>query len=454
MGIKEILIVALQFLLSLSILVVLHELGHFLMAKLFKTKVEKFYLFFNPKFSLFKKKIGETEYGIGWLPLGGYVKIAGMIDESMDKDFLKSEPKPWEFRSKPAWQRLLIMLGGVMVNILLAIVIYIGIAYTWGEAKIPLNSLKDGLWIQNSVLKEVGLQTGDKILAINGKPVHYLEDILKPPTPPILTAKEVEVQRNGQNLRIPIPDDFINRLVENKRKEGLLGPRVPFIVNRTLPDSPNRNVGLQKGDEIIAVNGQPVTYMDEIVDIFQQYKGKEVKLTLKRGQTTVEKTVKISEQGKIGVETYLDKNIINQRGLYSVTYEKYGLLEAVKKGWNTALQTISGYLDQLKMIFNPSTGAYKSVGGFMTMAKIFPTDWDWQAFWKITAFLSIMLAVLNLLPIPALDGGHAMFTLYEMLTGHKPGEKFLEKAQIVGFILLLALLIFANGADIVRLFNK
>jgi len=454
MGFKEIAIVVLQFLLSLSILVVLHELGHFLMAKLFKTKVEKFYLFFNPKFSLFKKKIGETEYGIGWIPLGGYVKIAGMIDESMDKEFLQSEPKPWEFRSKPAWQRLLIMLGGVMVNILLAIIIYIGIAYAWGEARIPLDSLKDGVWVQNSVLKEAGLKTGDKIKKIDGKEMHYLEDVLKPPTPPILTAKTVTVERNGETMELRMPEDFISRLVDNKKKEGLIGPRVPFIINRVVPGSPNEGLDLKKGDEIVSVDRKPVKYMDEVIDYLSQHKGEEVLLGIKRGGTISEKKFKISSEGKIGVETYLDENIIKERGLFKVEYEKYGFFEAIGKGLQNAKQTLTGYLAQLKLLFNPSTGAYKSVGGFMTMAKIFPTTWDWQAFWKITAFLSIMLAVLNLLPIPALDGGHAMFTLYEMITGHKPSEKFLEKAQIAGFIILLALLLYANGNDILRLLGK
>jgi len=451
---KEILIVLLQFLLSLSILVILHELGHFLMAKLFKTKVEKFYLFFNPKFSLFKKKIGETEYGIGWIPLGGYVKIAGMIDESMDKSYQNTEPKPWEFRSKPAWQRLLIMLGGVLVNILLAIIIYIGIAYAWGEAKIPLNSLKDGLWIQSSVLKEAGLRTGDKILAIDGKEVKYLEDILKPPTPPILTAKEITVERNGKKTLITMPEDFINRLVENKKKEGLIGPRIPFIINRIVPGSPNEGADLKKGDEVVAVAGRPVRYMDEVIDYLQQHKGQQVSITLKRGDSLLTKTLQISNEGKLGVETFLDENIIKQRGLFEVRYEKYDFPEAIGKGISTAKQTLTGYLAQLKLLFNPSTGAYKSVGGFMTMAKIFPTTWDWQAFWKITAFLSIMLAVLNILPIPALDGGHAMFTLYEMITGHKPSDKFLERAQIAGFIILLALILYANGNDILRLLGK
>jgi len=454
MTFKEILIVTLQFLLSLSILVVLHELGHFLMAKLFKTKVEKFYLFFNPKFSLFKKKIGETEYGIGWIPLGGYVKIAGMIDESMDKEFLQSEPKPWEFRSKPAWQRLLIMLGGVMVNIILAIVIYIGIAYAWGEAKIPLKSMKDGVWVQSSVLKEAGLQTGDKIKKIDGEEVTYLEDILKSPTPPLLTAETVTVERNGETKEIRMPEDFINRLVENNKNEGLIGPRVPFIINRVVPGSPNEGMDLQRGDEIVEAGGQPVQYMDQVIDYLAEHKGEEVVLGVKRGDTIMHKTFRVSPEGKIGVETYLDENIIKERQLFSVEYEKYGFLESIGKGFATAKQTLTGYIEQLKLLFNPSTGAYKSVGGFVTMAKIFPTSWDWQAFWKITAFLSIMLAVLNILPIPALDGGHAMFTLYEMVTGRKPSDKFLEKAQIAGFIILLALILYANGNDILRLLGK
>jgi regulator of sigma E protease len=451
---KEILIITLQFLLSLSILIVLHELGHFLMAKLFKTKVEKFYLFFNPKFSLFKKKIGETEYGIGWLPLGGYVKIAGMIDESMDKDFLNREPQPWEFRSKPAWQRLLIMLGGVIVNILLAIIIYIGISYAWGEAKVPLDSLKDGLWIQNSVLREAGLKNGDRIKQIDGKEVKYLEDILKPPTPPILTAKTLTVERNGKTETVSLPENFLSRLMENKKKEGLVAPRIPFIVNRMVPGTPNEKIDLQKGDEIIAVNGQPVQYMDQILDIFRENKGRDVRLTVKRDGKTLQRNVKISPEGKAGIETYLDNNIVKQRGLYHVERIKYSFWESIPKGFQKAGQTLSGYINQLKMLFNPSTGAYKGIGGFMTIAKIFPTSWDWLAFWQITAFLSIMLAVLNVLPIPALDGGHAMFTLYEMITGRKPSDKFLEKAQLVGFIILLALLIFANGNDIIRLFSK
>ncbi len=454
MGTKEIFIVVLQFLLSISILVVLHELGHFLMAKLFKTKVEKFYLFFNPKFSLFKKKIGETEYGIGWLPLGGYVKIAGMIDESLDNRFIGHEPKPWEFRAKPAWQRLLIMLGGVIVNILTAIVIYIMIAYTWGEQKILLDSLKDGLWVQNSVLKQIGFRNGDKIKTIDGEPVKYFEDLVKPPTPPVLTAQTVTVERNGRDTIIHMPKDLIERLIDNKKKEGLLAPRIPFIINKITKNSPNREVDLKKGDEVVAVNGKPVRYMDEITEYLQSHRNQTVTLTIKRNGEKLERKVRVTADGKIGVETYLDKTIIEERELYRTETKKYSIGQAIPRGLQSAKNTLSGYLKQLSIIFNPSTGAYKSVGGFISFAKIFPPVWDWHAFWRITAFISIMLAVLNVLPIPALDGGHAMFVIYEMITGRKPSEKFLEKAQIVGFIILVTLLVLANGNDILRLINK
>jgi len=447
----------LQFLLSISLLVVLHEMGHFLMAKLFKTKVEKFYLFFNPKFSLFKKKIGETEYGIGWLPLGGYVKIAGMIDESMDKEFLESEPKPWEFRSKPAWQRLLmlIMLGGIIVNMLLAIVIYIMIAFTWGDKRIPLDSLPDGLWVQSRVLKDIGFRTGDKIIALDGKPVRYLDDVVGAPNVPLITAKKVTVVRGNDTLTLAIPEDFPKRLIDNKKKEGLLSPRLPFVIGKVMDNSPNRDAGLQKGDIVTAVNGEPVKYMDQVIDRLAQNKGGQVELTLKRGDSTITTTVQVNDQGKIGVMlASLDTGTLEKEGYLKVEYKRYGVFKAIGKGLERTWKTLTGYIDQIKMIFNPSTGAYKGVGGFVSIVKIFPSEWNWLAFWEITAFLSIMLAVLNILPIPALDGGHAMFTLYEMITGRKPSDKFLEKAQLVGFAILVTLLILANGNDILRLLGK
>ncbi|NPA46489.1 MAG: RIP metalloprotease RseP [Chlorobi bacterium] len=452
---KEIIIVIAQFLLSISLLVVLHEMGHFLMAKLFKTKVEKFYLFFNPKFSLFKKQIGETEYGIGWLPLGGYVKIAGMIDESMDKEFLNTEPKPWEFRSKPAWQRLLIMLGGIMVNLILAVIIYIMIAWTWGDKKIPLDSLHDGLWIPHPVLQDIGFRTGDRIIALDGKSVKYLDDLIGAPNVPLITASQATVVRGSDTLDINIPKDLPKRLIENKQKTGLINLRYPFVVGKVMPDSPNKEAGLQKGDRIVAVDGKPVKYMDQVMDYLHNHKGNDITITINRNGQNIDKKVHVNDQGKLGVQlASLPLDELEKEGFLRIEYNRYGFFDGIGKGLHRAWNTLSSYIDQLKMIFNPSTGAYKGVGGFMSIAKIFPKTWNWLAFWEITAFLSIMLAVLNLLPIPALDGGHAMFTLYEMITGRKPGEKFLEKAQIVGFVILLTLLILANGADIVRLFGK
>ena len=444
------LIIIFQLLLSLSILVVLHEMGHFLAAKLFGTKVEKFYLFFNPWFSLYKKKIGETEYGIGWLPLGGYVKIAGMIDESMDKEFLNREPQPWEFRSKPAWQRLIIMLGGIIVNILLAVFIYIGLAYAYGEQLIPMQSLKGGLEIIHPALKAAGLKTGDKILKINNEPVKYANTV----DAKLITARTVEVERNGERKTIEFPVNFIENLVEKKGKNvrGLTSIRIPFIIEKVASEV-NKDK-LHKGDQIIAINRQKVEYFDEIKPLIEAHKGETINATVLRDGQPVEVDLKVDENGKIGVQLDTDYKEWQKRGYLSVVNKKYSFLEAIPAGLKRTKETFLGYIDQLKMIFNPKTGAYKGVGGFISIAKIFPGTWDWGRFWTITAFLSIMLAVLNVLPIPALDGGHAMFTIYEMITGRKPNEKFLEYAQIAGFILLLALVLLANGNDIVKHFFK
>ena len=444
------LIIIFQLLLSLSILVVLHELGHFLAAKFFNTKVEKFYLFFNPGFSLFKKKIGDTEYGIGWLPLGGYVKIAGMIDESMDKEFLNKEPQPWEFRSKPAWQRLIIMLGGIIVNILLAIIIYIGLSYAYGEFRVPIQSLKGGLEISHPILVEAGLKTGDKILKINGKPVKYVNTL----DANLITAKNVEIERNGQIKNIELPVNFVEKLIEGKAKgvKKLTGVRAPFIIDKVI-SSANKNV-FQKGDQIVAINGQPAVYFDEIKPLLEKNKNKTVKVTVVRNGTPETLEVKVNENGKIGVQLNVDYKEWEKRGFLKVETKEYSLLQAIPAGLKKTKKTFLSYIDQLKMIFNPETGAYKGVGGFISIAKIFPDTWNWAAFWNITAFLSIMLAVLNVLPIPALDGGHAMFTIYEMITGRKPNDKFLEYAQVAGFLLLLFLIILVNGNDIIKNFFK
>ena len=444
------LIIIFQLLLSLSILVVLHEGGHFLAAKLFGARVDKFYMFFNPWFSLYKKKIGETEYGIGWLPLGGYVKIAGMIDESMDKEFLNSEPQPWEFRSKPAWQRLIIMLGGVIVNILLAIVIYIGLAYAYGEQLIPMQSVKGGLQIIHPVLKEAGLKTGDKILKINNEPVKYANLV----DAKLITAKNVEIERNGSTQTINFPVNFIEKLVDekNQKLKGLTTIRIPFVVEKVAAKT---NEGkLQKGDQIIAVDGQKAEYFDQIKPLLEAHKGQDVQVTVLRNGQPVDVTLKIDENGKIGVQLNGDYKEWAKRGYIKVDNKKYTFLQSIPAGLKRTKETFLGYIDQLKMIFNPKTGAYKGVGGFISIAKIFPDTWDWGRFWTITAFLSIMLAVLNVLPIPALDGGHAMFTIYEMITGRKPNDKFLEYAQIAGFILLLTLVLLVNGNDIIKQFFK
>ncbi len=444
------LIIIFQLLLSLSILVVLHELGHFLAAKYFGTKVDKFYLFFNPGFSLFKKKIGETEYGIGWLPLGGYVKIAGMIDESMDKDFLNQEPQPWEFRSKPAWQRLIIMLAGVIVNVLLAIVIYIGLAYAYGEQLVPIQSVKGGLQILHPALKEAGLKTGDKILKINNEPVKYANTV----DAKLITAKQVEVERNGTKQTINFPVNFIEKLVDEKdpKQKGLTTIRIPFIVEKVV--SKENEGKLQKGDQIIAVNGQKAEYFDQIKPLLEAHKGQAIQVTVLRNGQPTDVNLQIDENGKIGVQLNGDYKEWEKRGYIKVVNKKYSFLQSIPAGLKRTKETFWGYINQLKMIFNPKTGAYKGVGGFISIAKIFPSTWDWGRFWTITAFLSIMLAVLNVLPIPALDGGHAMFTLYEMITGRKPNEKFLEYAQIAGFILLLTLVLLVNGNDIIKHFFK
>ncbi len=439
---------AIQLLLSLSILIVLHELGHFIPAKLFKTRVEKFYLFFDIKFSIFKKKIGETVYGIGWLPLGGYVKIAGMIDESMDKEQMAGPPQPWEFRSKPAWQRLIIMLGGVTVNFLLAILIYIGIAYTYGDKYIEANSLKDGFQVTNvEIGDKLGIKTGDNIVAVDGEAV---KEFSKLPLE-IINGNTLTIVRDGKTFDQQIPVDFIAKLLENEDKTSFLVPRAPFIIHKVPKDSHNKEIDLKKGDEIIAVNNQKVSYLDQVETIVEQNKGRSVVFTVK-GLDQIEKTVtaNINEDGKIGVIRNFDPQELEKRGLLSIKTINYSFLESIPAGINKGVSTLSSYVKQMKKIFNPKTGAYKGVGGFGAIGGLFPDTWNWGAFWSTTAFISIILAFMNILPIPALDGGHVMFLLYEIVTGRKPGDKFMEYAQLTGFIILVSLLLFANGNDIYK----
>ena len=446
---SPLLIKTIQFFLSLSLLIVLHELGHFIPAKLFKTRVEKFYLFFDVKFSLFKKKIGETVYGIGWLPLGGYVKIAGMIDESMDTDAMKEEPKDWEFRSKPAWQRLIIMLGGVTVNFILAIIIYVGLAYAYGDQYIPADSLKDGIAVtEKTIGDKIGIQTGDKILAVDGEPVKDFQGIFTG----IINGNSLTIERDGRTFEQEIPVDFISTLIDDQDNARFLAPRFPFIVAKVAPGSQNQDAGLEPEDEVVAIDGQEIAYFDQAKAILEEKKGQEITLDILRDEgVRKEIPVKVNDSAQIGVQLGgLTFEEMEKRGLLRVETVEYTLVESIPAGIDKGVETLTGYLKQLKKIFNPDTGAYKGVGGFAAIGGLFPDAWNWQVFWGTTAFLSIMLAVLNLLPIPALDGGHVMFLLYEIITGRTPSDKFLEYAQMVGFFLLLALILFANGNDLYR----
>ena len=447
----EILIKASQFILSLSLLIVLHELGHFIPAKLFKTRVEKFYLFFDYKFSLFKKKIGETVYGIGWIPLGGYVKISGMIDESMDTEQMKQPAQPWEFRSKPAWQRLIIMLGGVFVNFVLGIFIYICLMWAYGEKYLPNENLKDGIWAQDSLATSLGLQTGDKIITVDGEKVKKFSDL------PLefINGNTFEIERNGAIISKEIPENFISQLMDRGKDAGpFLFPRYPFAIAEISAESPNKNADLKLKDIITAINGNPITYFDEAQIELEKYKNQEIRVTVKRGNESKELSLKVTNDGKIGVVSgFLSFDDMEKLGYYDLATIEYSFAAAIPAGFEKSWKTLTDYVKQLKKIFNPNTGAYKGLGGFISIGSIFPEEWSAQTFWNITAFLSIMLGFMNLLPIPALDGGHVVFTLWEMITGKKPGDKFLEYAQVTGFIILITLLLFANGNDVLRLFK-
>ena len=439
----EILIKIAQLLLSLSILVVFHEFGHFIAAKIFKTRVEKFYLFFNPWFSFFKFRFKDTEYGMGWLPLGGYVKISGMIDESMDKEAMKQPAQPWEFRSKPAWQRLIIMIGGVTVNVLLAFMIYIGILAVWGEQYLPTSEVNKYGIVADSLANEMGLQNGDKILGVNGQ---FVNDFNKIPMILILEeAKTIQVERDGKAMEINIPEGILGKLVKH-RDPNFLSPRFPFEVEGFLSPSAAEEAGIEIHDKIIAINGTPTIYFDEFSRSVKSHKGEIVEAVVLRNNDTLRFNLQVSPEGMVGIST-------NPVKYFKFDEKEYNLLQAIPAGFAKTYDGIGNYLKQLKLLFSPEVKAYESVGGFITIGSIFPATWDWQAFWRLTAFLSIMLAILNLLPIPALDGGHVMFLAYEIISGRKPSDKFMEYAQITGMVILFALLIFANGNDIIKLFK-
>lgn len=434
-----------QFLLSLSLLIVLHELGHFIPAKAFKTRVEKFYLFFDVKFSLFKKKIGGTEYGIGWLPLGGYVKIAGMIDESMDTEQMAQEPQPWEFRSKPTWQRLIIMLGGVFVNFVLALVIYIFASFVYGDTDISAASIQDGYAIENPLLTDLGFKTGDDIVAVGDVKIENVSDIKRN----FIGAESITYKRDGVEKTIQMPEDFLGQLSSSKDR-SLFEIRMPFIFGKLSDSSANKGVDLKEGDVIAGLNGKKIKYFDQFKSVLAELKGQTVTVDVLRDTESFKKELKVDSYGMFGIAPTGTYNRFQELGYLAITTKEYSLVESFGVGYNKFTSQITSYFSQLKMIFSPSTGAYKGVGGFKAIFDIFPDTWSWEAFWGITAFLSIMLGVLNLLPIPALDGGHVMFLLYEMISGRKPGDKFMEYAQMVGLLFLLALVLFANGNDIFK----
>jgi regulator of sigma E protease len=436
---------AAQLILSLSILVIMHELGHFIPAKLFKCRVEKFYLFFDWPISLVKKKIGETVYGIGLLPLGGYVKIAGMVDESMDKEQMKQPAQPWEFRSKPAWQRLIIMIGGVTVNVLLAFLIYAMTLYTWGETKLPVANMKDGIWAVDSLNQQLGLQTGDKILAVNNQPVTYFEDL----PAALLLGETITIDRGGEKKTITVPVNFIEQIVEQGKRTSLVLPRIPAIVGEVADSLYAKKAGLLEKDIIRSIDDKPVRYFDEVKPLLAGRAGDTIRLGVDRDGQLVTLTTVLSADASIGFRPALPSmDELEKAGVYSFETRTYGFFASFPAGVSKTIDKLNFYVQQFKKILNPSTGAYKGIGGFKSMGSIFPkNEWNWEVFWNITAFFSIVLAFMNLLPIPALDGGHVVFTLYEMITGRKPSDKFLEYAQIVGMVILLGLILYANGND-------
>ncbi len=428
---------------SFSIIVVLHEMGHFLPARWFKCRVEKFYLFFNPWFSLVKKKIGETEWGLGWIPFGGYVKISGMIDESMDKEQLKLPPQPYEFRAKPAWQRLIIMVGGVTVNLVLGFFLYAMILWHWGDEFNPTNKLIYGI-STDSLGQSIGLKDGDKILTLDGK---YIEKFAQIPFYVILKdAKSFQVERDGQNVNIPIPADFAGKLIRYKDIR-FLAPRVPSKIDSVEVGSPAAKNGVRKGDVIIAVNGAPTPYFSDFRKIVATSKGKPVSLVYVRGTDTVHLNLGVLPDGIVGVYPLTDSTVLPTK---KVTY---GFFNAFPAGITKSKETLQNYWLQIKLIFSGKVKPSESVGSVLSIAKLYSPHWDWESLWNMTAFFSLVLALMNILPIPALDGGHALFTLYEMISGRKASDKFIEYAQMAGMVLLLGVMAYALGLDVFRLFK-
>ena len=439
---EAILIKALQFFASLSLLVMIHEFGHYITARIFKIRVEKFYIFFNPWFSLYKRKIGETEYGIGWLPLGGYVSLAGMIDESMDLEQMKQEPQPWEFRTKPAWQRLIVMLAGITMNVLLAMGIYSAMLYTWGENYYHNDDMVYG-YTFNEAGESLGFVDGDKIISIDGEAIGNVREIDKK----LIIAddnRSVVVERGGEQVTLTLPLEELVAMRENGSIMGFYQPIIPFIIEEVVMDSA-KDSGLLANDEIIAIDDTHVEDFFAGKELLTKAAGRNAEIDIVRNATdTLRLTAPINTEGQIGVNV----KMIAPRSV------EYGLFESIPAGIRRTGSEIVSYWDQLKMIVNPKTKSYKEVGGFIAIGNIFPSEWNWQSFWSLTALLSVILAIMNILPIPGLDGGHALFTLWEIITRRKPSDKFLEVMQYIGLGLLLLLLVYANGSDIVKLFIK
>lgn len=436
-----ILLQVVQFFASLSLLVIIHEFGHYITARIFGIRVEKFYLFFNPWFTLYKRKIGNTEYGIGWLPMGGYVSLAGMIDESMNVEQMKQEPQPWEFRTKPAWQRLIVMLAGIAMNILLAVVIYSAILYTWGESYYHNDDIKHG-YIFNERAEALGFEDGDKIVAIDGNKIENINEIRERL---IITDgnREVSVMRGDKEHTIAIDLKELVAMREDGTIADFCQINVPFIVDDVKADSA-RAAGIVAGDRVIAINDTPVNDFMHGRELLQGLADSQARIDVVRGGIdTLQLSVPVNSEAQIGIVT----NLIQPRT------REYGFWESLPAGAEYTWAKVVSYWEQLKMIVNPDTKGYKEIGGFIAIGSIFPEEWSWLSFWSLTAFISVVLAIMNLLPIPGLDGGHALITLFEMITRRKPSDKFLEVLQYIGLGLLLLLMIYANGSDIIRLFS-
>lgn len=440
------LVKALQLILSLSILVLVHEFGHFIFARIFKVRVEKFYLFFDPWFSIFKfkPKNSDTEYGVGWLPLGGYCKISGMIDESMDKEAMAQPPKPYEFRSKPAGQRLMIMVAGVLFNFLLALFIYSMVLFTWGDTFLPLKNVKAGM-DYSETFHNVGFQDGDILLKADDTELErFGEDCFRR----VLNAQTVTVLRGGVETVIPIPEDMAQRVMRDKK--GFASYRFPMVVRELgkteSGESPAAVAGLQSGDSIVSINGIVTPFFYEVGEVLAQNKDKDVLVGFYRAGIPQTLTLHTDTAGKMGIYS------VSPFDMYQTVTRKYGFFESFPAGVMLGVNTLKGYVSDMKYVFTKEGAS--SLGGFGTIGSLFPAEWDWHSFWMKTAFLSIILAFMNILPIPALDGGHVMFLLYEVIARRKPSDKFLEYAQVTGMFLLFALLIYANGNDIFRFFFK